>query len=503
MQWLRLRRSALILAALLVSSCAARSAPLPPGARPGGDIRERLRHDLQGLFDHPATSHAQWAVHLFSLHTGETLYELNASRFMVPASSQKLLTSAVAAERLGWDYRFSTQVLSTAAIGADGRLDGDVIVVGSGDPSINPRHPERWRAFDDWARMLAAKGLRTISGRLIGNDDAFAEPAWGFGWSWDDLHLGYGAEPSALQYHENQLEVLVGPGLAPGSRAIVSSSPFGGDLVIDHTVTTVAADEQTAISIARMPGTPYLTVRGQIAAGSPPTTLLAAVANPTRFYLEGMREAFARHGIHVEGGVADTDEVRAPVRRDTLIELIVDRSPPLSELIDVTLKWSRNIYAESLLLALSPLPDASTAFDGLRLLRETLRQWGIAPESYLARDGSGLSRYDYVTAEAMTALLAYLWRDPKHHDTFRATLPVSGTSGTLANRMKGTPAAGRVQAKTGTMSNVRTLCGYVTTLEGETFAVAILANDFRIPAVEIDAIVDRALERIVAFSRTQ
>jgi D-alanyl-D-alanine carboxypeptidase/D-alanyl-D-alanine-endopeptidase (penicillin-binding protein 4) len=490
-----------VIAALLITGCASRTTPSLATAKAGRDAVAALQRDLQTLFANPATEHAQWAANVLSLRTGETLYRLNGSRLMIPASSQKLLTTAVAAERLGWDYRYTTRVLSTAPIGADGSIEGDVIVVGDGDPTVNPRHPDRWRAFDDWALQLKAMGLTRVSGRLIGDDDAFAEPGWGFGWSWDDLHLGFGAEPSALQYHENQIEVIVGPGLAPGSPAIVGSSPIGSELVINHGIATAPPGTQAAITMSRMPGTQYLTLRGEVAADAATVTLLASVANPTRFYLAGMREAFARHGITVDGGIADIDEVRSPVTRDGLAELIVDRSPPLSEIVDVTLKWSRNIYAETLLLTLVPRPEPATGPAGLQHLRETLRSWGIASDHYLARDGSGLSRYDYVTADAMTWLLTVMWMDPRHADTFLSTLPVAATSGTLANRMKGTAAEGRVRAKTGTMSNVRSLCGYVTTLEGETFAFAMLANDFRIPAAEIDAIMDRALNHIAQFRR--
>jgi serine-type D-Ala-D-Ala carboxypeptidase/endopeptidase (penicillin-binding protein 4) len=422
---------------------------------------------------------------------------------MIPASSQKLLTSAVAAERLGWEYRYTTRLLSTAPITADGNIDGDVIVIGSGDPTINPRHPARWRAFDDWAQSLKARGVKVITGRLVGDDNAFAEPGWGFGWSWDDLHLGYGAEPSALQYNENQVEVIVGPGMNPDNRAIIGTSPLGGELAIDHAVTTVAAGERTSISIGRMPGTAFLTVRGQIALDASPVTLYAAVENPTRFFVSALREALVRNGIVVAGGVADVDELPAPPPREGLHELIVDQSPPLADIIDVTLKWSRNIYAESMLLSLVPPGEAATAARGIQQLRDTMSAWGIDATHYLARDGSGLSRYDYVTADAMTWLLTQMWMDPRHHDAFQATLPVSGLNGTLAARMRGTPAEGRVRAKTGTMSNVRSLCGYVTTLDGETIVFAILANGFRIAASDIDAIMDRALTRIVSFRRNE
>lgn len=501
MRWWRLRRRplAVLAFALVVSACASRPTAATQRAAPPVDVRAQLGRDLQSIFSDPTTDHAQWAVHVYDLRGAESLYRLNAARFMVPASSQKLLTTAVAAERLGWDYRYTTRIFSTAPVGSDGTVDGDLIIVGGGDPTINPRHPERWRAFDDWAAALKAKGVTAVTGRLIGDDNAVAEPGWGFGWSWDDLHLGFGAEPSALQYHENQIAISVGPGMARGRAAIVGTSPLGSDLALDHAVTTVAADQPTDVTTARMPGTSVLSVRGQIAEGAAPVTLYASVSNPTRFFVAALREALARHGIVVSGGIADIDEIGAPIGHGVRHELLVDRSAPLVDIVDVTLKWSRNIYAETLLLALAPPSEAATAPRALERLHETLRSWGVAPESYLARDGSGLSRYDYVTADAMTWLLTYLWMDPRHAETFASTLPVAGVSGTLANRMKSTAAAGRVRAKTGSMSNVRSLCGYVTTLDGETLVVAMLANDFRVPASVIDAAMDRALNRMVQF----
>ena len=499
-----MRRPAIAVAfALLFSACAARSAapPTVAAAREPLDARAQLQRDLGEMFNAASVAHAAWAASFYSLPNAETIYTLNASRLMVPASNQKLLTTAAAAERLGWDYRFTTRVLTTGAIDQDGTLTGDVIVVGNGDPTINPRHPERWRAFDDWAATLKAKGVKIINGNLIGDDNAFEEPGWGVGWPWDDLQYGFGAAPSALQYNENQVEVMVGPGSTPGARAIISTSPLGSGLVIEHGVTTNAPAGETRVDIARIPGSPMLSVRGQIAADAKPTSINAAVDNPTRFYLTSLREAMARNGIFVSGSVIDVDDLQTAPRTDTATELILDRSPPLSEIIDVTMKWSRNIYAETLLLAMAPPGEPATGTRGLQSVRETLRSWGILPESYLPRDGSGLSRYDYATADALTRLLIHLSSDARHAALYRSTLPVSGVSGTLANRMKGTLAEGRVIAKTGTLSNVRALSGYVTTLAGETVAFSMIANNFIVPAAEIDAIMERALNRIVQLKR--
>ena len=493
--------SVVIAVALFLSGCAARTQPATaPAAVRHLDAQQTLATDLHTLFANRVYDHASWAAVVSSLRTGETLYSLNASRLLIPASSQKLLTTAVAAERLGWDYRFTTRILATGPI-ADGTLTGDLIIVGNGDPTINPRHPERWRLFDEWAAALQARGIRVISGHVIGDDNAMAEPGWGMGWSWDDLKYGFGAPIGALQYNENQVEVLVGPGMTAGASATISTSPLDSGLVIDDRVTTADAGTESALDIARVPGTSSLDVRGQVALDAKPVSVIAAVDNPTRLYLNAFREALGRHGITVSGNLLDIDELREPPTIGEAVELITDRSPPLSDIIDVTMKWSRNGYAETLLYALSPPDMVATDTKGLEALRQTLGGWGIVPESYVARDGSGLSRYDFISADAVAALLTSIHKHPQHAEAFRQTLPVAGLSGTLANRMKGTPAEGRVWAKSGSMSHVRTLAGYVVTIDGEPLVFAILVNNFLAPAAEIEALVDKALVRLVEFRR--
>ena len=335
---------------------------------------------------------------------------------------------------------------------------------------------------------------------MIGDDNAFAEPGWAPGWSWDDIALGYGAPVSALQYNENQVELLIGPGQEAGGRAIISTSPPGSGLTIDHGVTTAPAGAETKVTFERIPGSTILSVRGQVAIGTTALREDVAVPNPTLMYVSALREALARNGIFVGGLPIDIDDVRIAPDLAKATLLLEDRSPPLSEIVDVTLKWSRNIYAETLLMSMSPAGQPSTTDAGLVALRETLDSWQVPAESYLARDGSGLSRYDYLSADALLALLTHVWSEPKLAETFKSALPQSGMSGTLANRMKQTPAQGRVWAKTGSMSQVRSIAGYLTTLTDEPLVFAIVINGFRVPSKEIDAIVDRALVRLVSFS---
>ena len=487
-------------AALLLSSCAARTPASSTPAAPA-DPLQALQAELAAIFRNPAVTHAHWGVKVVSLRDKAVVYSHNSAEFLIPASNQKLLTVAAAVERLGWDFRFTTRIAATGPIGPDGTLNGDLVITGDGDPTINPRHPERWNTFDRWAQALTAKGIRVISGNVVGDDNAFAEPGWGVGWAWDNLQDGYAAPIGALQYNENQIEVIVGPGLSPGAPAIVATSPIGSGIFIVNKVQTAAAGAPSGVTLARVPGTPFLHVRGLVAVDAKPLTVLGAVHNPTEFYLEALRDVFSRYGITVSGSMTDIDELREPPKSEGNIELIVDRSPPLLEIVDVLMKWSRNGYAETLLAAMAPAGTPASGSDGLEAMRTTLAGFGLPPDSYLPRDGSGLSRYDYVSADALTTLLGAMASNPAHAERFRSTLPVAGMSGLLANRMKGTPAEGRVVAKTGALFNIRSLAGYLTTLAGEPMAFSILVNNFRVANREIDDITDKALIRLVAFAR--
>lgn len=510
-----------VVTALALAGCASR-APVPASAPEDTEALRRgglshpsaveaptapLAQELLSLFQQPDFAHAQIAVHVQSLLTGDTWLALNERQLLVPASNQKQLTAAVAARRLGWDFRYTTRVLAIGPVN-DGTLEGDLVVVGSGDPTINPRHPERWAALDDWAAQIAARGVRIVSGSLIGDDNAFAEPGWGAGWSWDDLASGYGAPVSALQYHENQIEVMIGPGLEPGARAIISTSPPGSGMLVDHDTVTVGEGEPTTITLERVPGSNFLTVRGQIAVGTPPRIRYAAVDNPTQLFVNAFREALARKGIFVAGAAIDIDSLVRPPDLSRAETWVTDQSAPLWEMVDVLHKWSRNIYADTLLWTLAgtrparddnALPAPANGEAGLSVLRETLTELGVDSALYGAFDGSGLSRYDMLSASALTTLLTTIWRDPVLLGPYRSALPQAGVSGSLEHRMKDTAATGRVWAKTGSMFNVRTLAGYALTADEEPLVFAFFVNNFKVPASDIDALMDAALVTIAEY----
>jgi len=464
---------------------------------PGRGTRDPgLTAALDEIFASPVLARALIGVRIESLRDG-LLYEKNGGKLVVPASNMKLLTLAVAATRLGWDYRFETRLEIAGPI-ETGTLRGDLIVTGTGDPSIMASAPGPAALFDEWADALWKAGIRRVTGRLIGDDNAFDDDGLGAGWAWDYVAAAYAAPTGALNYNENIVAVRVTPGAVEGTPAKIELTPPGHLLEIDNEVRTGATGSATSLSLSRLPGSHALTVRGNVAVGGTTATRTTAVDNPTGFFVEGFRLALASRGIAVQGGAWDIDDVPdapAPARRRVLARR---ESLPLSSLGGYFLKESQNFYGETFLKAIGRGAGREGSADaGRRAVRDTLGAMGIAADSFVMYDGSGLSRYDYVTADAIVTLLKHVWEDEMLRGPFLAALPVGGHDGTLDTRMKGTALAGRVQAKTGTIANMRALSGFLTTESGEKIVFSIIANHFTAPNNEIDAIAERALLRLV------
>jgi D-alanyl-D-alanine carboxypeptidase/D-alanyl-D-alanine-endopeptidase (penicillin-binding protein 4) len=416
----------------------------------------------------------------------------------MPASTMKIVTLAVAAERLGWDARFTTRLEATGPI-EGGVLRGDLIVTGSGDPMIAVRE-DLPRVLEDWACRLATLGLTRVDGRLIGDDDALPDQAFGNGWPWDDLAFGFAAPIGALQFDENSARVVIQPAAQAGLPAVIRLEPASADLVLTGQVRTTAPDVPALVFTRRRPFSRVLDVTGSVPSTGRDYVRTVAVDNPTRSFLDALRVALAAEGIAITGGAVDIDDLAdrpAAVPRTTLH---VHQSPPLADIGVRLMKVSQNLIAETLMLQIglvSDTPDVEPLIAARGGYERTLERWGVAPESLIVADGSGLSRYDYLTADGLVAVLSQMARDPRHADRFAATLPVMGVDGTLERRLRGTIAEGRVRAKTGTISNVRALAGYLTTAGGERLVFAILANNFKARAAAVDAVVDRALLDLV------
>ena len=459
--------------------------------------QDNLKTDLDRIFSDPLLTRALVGVRVESLARSGVVYERNSAALVMPASNLKLFTLAASAERLGWDFRFETRLEAVGTV-ADGVLDGDLVVVGGGDPTIRSEDFGPSPVFAEWADALKQAGIREVKGRLIGDDHVFDHARLGAGWAWDYLADGYAAPISGLSYNENVAVVRAFPGEAPGDPVHVEVSPPGHRLEVSNGLTTGESKAEPTIDFSRLPGSPRLTVSGVVPAGGKVLARTASVDNPTRFFVEALRLALADRGIRVSGGAWDLDDVSGGPPAGAHRLVATRRSETLSALAGYWLKVSQNFYAETYFKTLGRTPgQPGSAEGGRRAVREVLTEWGIPPDSYVMYDGSGLSRYNYVTAAGVVTLLRHVWEDEKLRGPFVAALPVAGHDGTLASRMKGSVLDANVEAKTGTIANVRSLSGYLETNAHEKLVFSMIVNHFTAKDAEVDAVVERALARLV------
>lgn len=481
-------------------------APAARGAPDDADPEARaLAGDLSRLFGRSAAAHAVWGAQVRSLDRGDTLYALNEHTLLDPGSTTKIVTLAAAADRLGWDYRYETQLVTAAPV-EQGVLRGDLVARGTGDPTINAPGAGA-DLFERWAAELRAAGIERIDGRIVGDDRALAGDVWtglGPGWGWDDLGFGFATPSGALQHRENVVAIVVEP-TAPGEPAVVRFDPASGLRLINR-VRTAGRATEPAWTLRRPPGRSALVLDGAIPAGAPAESRLVSVANPTDFFVAALRRTLIREGVPVTGAAVDIDSLphAAPAAGATTAArrvLAVHRSAPLSEIAVRMMKRSQNLYAESLIRTLGAESPSGSAADGVAVVAGVLESWGLDRRQFHVADGSGLSPRNVLTAAALVTVLERLHDDPGRRAHFERTLPVAGQDGTLIWRMR--DSAGSVRAKTGTKTDVGALAGYVDAAGGERLAFAILVNNFRTPAAGIVGVIDAAVGRLAAFSRRQ
>ena len=486
---------------------------MPPSAAPPGTSNvkavARLRSALNAIFTAEIMARGQWAVVVRTAGAGEPLFERNGGKLMMPASNMKIVTLAAAAHTLGWDARFVTTLEASGPI-EGGALRGDLYIRGGGDPTINTRNGRGAAVFADWTAALRTAGINRIDGRIIGDDNRFDDEGLGAGWAWDYLQYGYAAPIGALEYNEDVVSLTVAPGSAVGLPATVTLSP-GSGLSITNKATTAAADVPETIDYRRFLDRPVLEVTGVVplpaadTAATPTRTVSreVAVINPTLYFVQSLKSVLIAHGIAVAGDAADIDDIEhLPLPPGERRVLARTESPPLREIAAVMMKVSQNLYADTLLKALGVAASGTgSATAGRDAVFAALRGWQLDGGSLVMADGSGLSRYNYVTAELITALLDRMYTDPRHRDAFMGTLAIAGSDGTVATRLRKSRAGGNARVKTGSISNVRALSGYVQTRDGEMLTFAILANDFTIPAATVNWIADVAVETLANFTR--
>jgi D-alanyl-D-alanine carboxypeptidase/D-alanyl-D-alanine-endopeptidase (penicillin-binding protein 4) len=464
----------------------------------------------------PVARTAFWGVQIVDLDQHRVLFDLNPNRLFLPASNAKLFTAALALMRLGPDYRFQTRVLADRAPDQDGCI-ASLRLVGGGDPNLSGRAiPYRQSiapaadpllAVEDLARQVVARGVRCVDGDVVGDDTAYVWEPYPDGWSMDDGVWDYGAAVSALSINDNTLTVTVLPG---DDAARILVTPPLDYYEIDNRARTVRPVGGKLIArkivVDRLPGSRQLRIWGTLPPNDPGEIATLGIDDPALYAAYALRDRLAGHGIAIRGEararhlfpnqVADLEKGPAP-EPEAGVELASRESAPLVEDLRITAKVSQNLHAEMALRAVArALRRIGSREAGLAEMRTFLEEVGIGRGSYTFADGSGLSRLDLVSPAAVAALLAYVYRSAAR-DQWLSLLPIGGQDGTLHARFAGSRAAGRIRAKTGSLSHVSALAGYAQRGNGQMLAFSILVNNYNGPAADLTAAIDRICELMV------
>jgi serine-type D-Ala-D-Ala carboxypeptidase/endopeptidase (penicillin-binding protein 4) len=468
---------------------------------------------------------AFWGIVVTDAATGQTLYELNADSLFTPASNAKIFTSAFAFATLGSDYTFRTSIETSGPLDANGSLRGDVALIGRGDPDLSNRKlpfvqkVERdgpaEKIIAELADAVVARGVKRIDGDIIGDDSYFAYDPYPEGWTTGDLYFSFGAPISAIALNDNTVNVEIQSGANLGDPPQITVEPWAGYDTFGHEITTGPSASKPKFSVVREPGAMPILLRGSIPLGSAPVKIDLALQEPAEYAAALLKRLLEARGVVISGKArakhgpppereADGGNVLtpapvqpAPAAGDPPIVLAEHKSLPLIESIRLFNKISQNLHAELLLCTVArERAGVGTTDAGIALEKEFLRAAGIADGDALLVDGSGLSRQNLVTPRAVVQMLAYASRQP-WGDSFRSTLPIAGEDGTLEDRLKGTPAAGRLHAKTGSLEHVRGISGYATTLHGENLVFAMFTNNNAAPPHEESGVFDAILTAMV------
>jgi D-alanyl-D-alanine carboxypeptidase/D-alanyl-D-alanine-endopeptidase (penicillin-binding protein 4) len=451
------------------------------------------QEDIENLIaTSPILQEGHIGFEFIDAETGKVVAQRNPSQLFTPASNAKLYSTAFALVRLGITYRFKTSVRTTATSVNNGSIP-DLIFIAGGDPnlsgrvipySVAPNHNDPLTAISKMADQVVAKGVKCIDGNLIADDSRYPYDPYPDGWTFDDGTWYYGAPVSAFSVNDNSIHVTVAP-TKPGELASVQLDPDIGSLIVLNEATT--DDTNVAkINMSRPPGSNELVISGTIGMSAQPDQEDVAVPDPALFAARALRYELQNRGVSIRGEAQavhrDLATVPNPLGAPRIaiipsgMELASLESAPLFQVIQIVNKVSQNLHAEMLLRETAyATRSMGTLAAGLDERKSFLAGAGIPEKTYAFADGSGLARQDVTSPQATVALLRYMWNRPERQ-AWVDSLPIGGVDGTLKHRFKNIAGAERVHAKTGSLSHVAALSGYLQTKSGQWLIFSMMAN---------------------------
>jgi D-alanyl-D-alanine carboxypeptidase/D-alanyl-D-alanine-endopeptidase (penicillin-binding protein 4) len=459
----------------------------PADAATGSTLSERITSLMNGS----VARSSDVALQVVDVDSGAVVAERNANTPLAPASNMKLFTTASAIDLLHPDFQVTTTVFMRGVADASGTLTGDVKVVGHGDPTIGGRFHDghSTAVIDEWATDLKRAGVKTIRGNLIFEygymDTDYIHPTWPV----NQLVNWYEAPVSAFSMQENCVQVRVAPG-SPRKACVVQLEPPTSYINVQSSCIT----GRGLPFITRYLNTNTISVHGGVPARAGTTEVFVTIENPVQYFAAVTHETFVRNGINVQGQIIITPRDERPDWKP-----VSQHTTPLNVVVYVINKKSQNHYAEELVKIIgAETKKEGTWAAGTGAVTEWLTGKLDVPSSEFHQvDGSGMSRDNRASANAFVHLLRYMWKGPYRED-FVSSLPYSGDPDSkFGHRLRSAPYARQVYAKTGYITGVVGLSGYVRGGSGRIYAFSFLFNRYHVGVFAVYQLQDTMLKEII------
>jgi D-alanyl-D-alanine carboxypeptidase/D-alanyl-D-alanine-endopeptidase (penicillin-binding protein 4) len=462
----------------------------------------QIKAQLDKIFDNPQWSNAHWGIKIVDLNTSDVLYSREEAKGFMPASNMKLYTTAAAMKELGQDFKYETRIYANGPV-RNGVLHGDLLIIGSGDPSISGRYSpdtSTTTLLKNWAKAIKAAGIHRIDGYVIGDDDVFGDDPIAGSWQIDYFQEWYAAESTGLAINDNCWDVTITPGKKAGSPAKIEALIGARHLIFKNDIITTGPAERDASDwepdIQRALDRNEITLSGKMPINAGKIHEWGSVHNGTLWSASLVTDALEAEGVRVQRGPKDIDDLKdkdARRRLDKLKLVYTHVSLPLAKIVKMINKPSQNFYADMLQRTLGAhFYGLGTFSRGADAVSDFLTTTGVPVRGFKMVDGSGLSRQDLVEPRMTVSILQYMATQPEFKAWYDS-LPIAGVDGTIRTRMKNPPLKGNVHAKTGFIGRVRSLSGYVDALNKHRIAFCMMANNYTVNTSAANIAQDQAV----------
>jgi len=450
---------------------------------PGMAFGDSGKQKIKKIIHSPALESTNTGIKVISLASGKTLFEENGSKLFIPASNEKIITAYGALKVLPSTFTFPVEFSTDSLI--DSNTVHNLYIREYGDPSVT-------LADVNFQAMALSEKIKLVTGDIIVDASYFDSLQFGRGWMWDDGISSWNAPISPYAVNGNCIDIRISPGVKTGSPVSVRTVPLTGYAVAIASMTVTSDYDDVRILRKEAPWGDTFVISGRVNINCSERLWKCAVSRPGLYTGTLFKELLGRYGVKVNGSAYEAPASSCPV----LIERFSSRS--IIEIVRAFVKDSNNLSGECLLKTMGAQRYGAPgdAAKGIMALQETLNGIGIKENTYTIADGSGMSTYNQISPNIMIKILRAVYDDFSCYPEFAQALSVAGVNGTLQNRLKTSPAAGNIRAKTGTMSGVSCVSGYIRTRKGEMLAFSIMMNGCAGPAKPLQDAQDEILKTL-------